>query len=170
MTVDLSVLSIQCIFNNDCDDQVIGRSSFSPTDITQWVKFIPKSRIFNSKRKKRSKKEKKERRGEKERRKEEKRKRNNYLLCHIKLAVPAKKIPILVKTNGLWSYKTIFKQSKQKNMSTNFYPHMQNFFPTSEISSLLSKLKIRRTEKKFSPCWKKFVDKFFCLDCLNVVL
>ena len=68
MTVDLSVLSIQCIFNNNCDDQVIGRSSFSPTDITQWVKFIPKSRIFNFKR---SKKGKKERRGEKERRKEE---------------------------------------------------------------------------------------------------
>ena len=70
MTVDLSVLSIQCIFNNNCDDQVIGRSSFSPTDITQWVKFIPKSRIFNFKRsKKGAKKEKKERRGEKERRK-----------------------------------------------------------------------------------------------------
>ena len=86
MTVDLSVLSIQCIFNNNCDDQVIGRSSFSPTDITQWVKFIPKSRIFNSKRKKRSKKRKerkKERRGEKERRKEEKRMKNNYLLCTI---------------------------------------------------------------------------------------
>ena len=64
MTVDLSVLSIQCIFNNNCDDQVIGRSSFSPTDITQWAKFIPKGRIFNFKR---SKKEKKERRGEKER-------------------------------------------------------------------------------------------------------
>ena len=85
MTVDLSVLSIQCIFNNNCDDQVIGRSSFSPTDITQWVKFIPKSRIFNSKREKKEqkKKRKKERRGEKIRRKEEKRKKNNYLLCTI---------------------------------------------------------------------------------------
>ena len=82
MTVDLSVLSIQCIFNNNCDDQVIGRSSFSPTDITQWVKFIPKSRIFNSKRKKRSKKrkERKKRRKRKKKigRKEKKRKIITY--------------------------------------------------------------------------------------------
>ena len=88
MTVDLSVLSIQCIFNNNCDDQVIGRSSFSPTDITQWVKFIPKSRIFNSKRKKRSKKKKRKKEEEKkkeenrEKRKEEK-KKDNYLLLTI---------------------------------------------------------------------------------------
>ena len=73
MTVDLSVLSIQCIFNNNCDDQVIGRSSFSPTDITQWVKFIPKSRIFNSKREK--KEQKKKRKKEEDKKKEEKRKK-----------------------------------------------------------------------------------------------
>ena len=85
MTVDLSVLSIQCIFNNNCDDQVIGRSSFSPTDITQWVKFIPKSRIFNSKRKKRSKKrkERKKRRKRKKKigRKEKRKKRKIITYC-----------------------------------------------------------------------------------------
>ena len=74
MTVDLSVLSIQCIFNNNCDDQVIGRSSFSPTDITQWVKFIPKSRIFNSKRKKRSKKRKERKKRRKRKKKRGKKK------------------------------------------------------------------------------------------------
>ena len=67
MTVDLSVLSIQCIFNNNCDDQVIGRSSFSPTDITQWAKFIPKRRIFNFKRSKKRKIRKKRRKRKKKR-------------------------------------------------------------------------------------------------------
>lgn len=80
MTVDLSVLSIQCIFNNNCDDQVIGRSSFSPTDITQWVKFIPKSRIFNSKREK--KEQKKKRKKEEEKKKEEKRKKERKIITY----------------------------------------------------------------------------------------
>ena len=55
------------------------------------------------------------------------------------------KILILVKTNGLWSYKTIFKQSKQKNMSTNFFSVCRKKISALLISNLLSKYFLERS-------------------------